>query len=29
MQHTEEHAFWLFIADISIRQTSEKKPTYN
>jgi hypothetical protein len=26
MQHTAEHAFWLFIAVISIRQTSEKKP---
>ena len=23
MQNTEEHAFWLFIAVISIRQTSE------
>ena len=23
------HAFWLFIAVISNRQTSEKKPTYN
>jgi hypothetical protein len=22
MQHTEEHAFWLFIAVISIRQTN-------
>jgi len=29
MQHTEEHASWLFIALISFRQTSEKKPTYN
>jgi hypothetical protein len=28
MQHTEEHASWLFIAVISIRQTSEKKLTY-
>jgi hypothetical protein len=28
-QHTEEHAFWLLIAVISIRQTSEKKATYN
>jgi hypothetical protein len=28
---TEEHAFWLFIAVISIEQgqTLEKKPTYN
>jgi hypothetical protein len=29
MQHTEEHASWLFVAVISIRQTSEKKPTKN
>jgi hypothetical protein len=29
MHHTEERAFWLFIAVISIRQTSEKKPNYN
>jgi hypothetical protein len=29
MQHTEEHASWLFIAVISIRQTPEKKSTYN
>jgi hypothetical protein len=24
-----QHAAWLFIAVISIRQTSEKQPTYN
>jgi len=24
-----QHASWLFIAVISIRQTSEKQPTYN
>jgi len=29
MQHTEEHASWLFIVVISIRKTSEMKPTYN
>ena len=29
MHYTEENASWLFISVISIRQTSEKKPTYN
>jgi hypothetical protein len=29
MQHTEEHDSLLLIALINIRQTSEKKPTYN
>jgi hypothetical protein len=24
-----QHASWLFIAVISIQQTSEKQPTYN
>ena len=25
----EKHASWLFIAVISVRQTSENQPTYN